>query len=433
VLHVRAADWGRALEHPDQPLRYELFGAYDGYPGRANIDTRLPTAVSPDGHHVWFLATGGVVGLDSANLRRNAVPPDPMVLDVQTDGGRLGARPGLRLPPGANNFRIQFTAPALRQPERVRFQYRLDGVDANWQDAGTRRMTSYTNVGPGDYVFRLRALNEDGIASTGDVTLPLAVEPTLAQGVPFRVGGALALLALATVLYRLRVRYLTRRLTERLTERAQVKLSERERIARTLHDTILQAVQALMLRLDTLASALPAGDRTRAALEKMLKEAGSAIGAGRDQVRELRATEVPAPEDVLHACAAELQAMYPEVAFELRMDGMAQELSPAVAEEVGHIGCEALRNAYTHAHARRIVVRLGYGRRGLALAVEDDGRGLDDEIRRDGYRSGHWGLIGMRERAERIGARLEVAGDTGRGTTIALDVPAARAYAGRAA
>lgn len=429
VVHVRAADWRRALDRPAEPLRYELFGTRDGYPGRAGLQTRLHTAFSADGRHLWFLGTGGVVGLDSANLRHNPVAPQPAVLDVATEDARFvppaGTGAALRLPPGSSSFRIQFTAPSLREPERIRFQYRLDGVDERWQDAGTRRSTSYTNVGPGDYVFRVRAVNEDGVASRADAVLPLTVAPTLVQSLPFKAACAVVLLALATLLYRLRVAYLTRRATERL----QVKLVERERIARTLHDTILQSVQALMLRLDALSSRLPQGDSTRAALDTMLRDAGSAIGAGRDQVRELRAAAVPSLEDIARAGAAELQALHPQAGFELRMAGPARDLLPAVADEAGHIVLEAMRNAFTHARARHIAVHVDHGRRTLSVAVADDGCGMDADVARDGYRSGHWGLIGMRERATRIGGRLDIASRAGHGTTITLTVPAARAYA----
>jgi signal transduction histidine kinase/ligand-binding sensor domain-containing protein len=428
VVHVRAQDWQRAVARPDDALRYELFGPLDGYPGRANVVARQHTALSGDGRHIWFLATGGIVGLDSANLPRNTVAPQPRILDFSTDAGSFEARPDLRLPPGSANFRVRYTAPALRAPERVRFEYRLDGVDARWQDAGTRRMTSYTNVAPGDYVFQVRAINEDGVASTAPATLRFSVAPTFVQSLPFRIGAGIALALLLAMLYRLRVRYLTTRLTERLTERLHVRQDERERIARTLHDTILQAVQVLMLRLATLAGALPAGDRMRQQMEGMLRDANRAIGEGRDQVHELR-TEAPALDNMIRTAAAALQPLYPDVAFELAVDGAARNLHPALTDEVGQIASEALRNAFTHAQARHIAVRVEYGRRELVVEVRDDGRGLDTDVARAGYRSGHWGLIGMRERAARIGARLDVASETGQGTTVTLSVPAARAYA----
>lgn len=422
VLRVRARDWQQVLDHPDMPLRYELFGPLDGYPGRAETWTRQPTAFTGDGRHVWFLASGGIVGLDSEKLAHNSIAPQPQVLDVVTDAGAFSARGDVRLPPGSTSFRIGFTAPSLRQPKRVRFAYRLDGVDRHWQDAGTQRMTSYANVAPGDYVFRLRATNEDGLASVTEASVRLSVAPTLVQSWPFKLALALALAACAALLYQLRVRYLARRLTDRL----QVKLSERERIARMLHDTILQTVQGIMLRLSALGTALPAGDALRLEVQDMLEDARRAVGEGRDQVHELRT--VRTPEETLRACAAELQAQQPGAVLALTVRGKERALHPAVADDAGEVACEALRNAFFHAQGSAIDVDIDYGRRDFSIAVRDDGRGLDATTARDGYRSGHWGLVGMRERAERIGARLHIDSAPDRGTDVLLSVPAGRAY-----
>jgi signal transduction histidine kinase/ligand-binding sensor domain-containing protein len=424
LVHVRAADWRRAMEQPDEPLRYELFDALDGYPGQAELAIRLPSALMADGRHVWAVASGGVVAIDTRELRRNTLPPMPVILGVATDKAAFGGGAAQRLPPGSSAFRVQFTAPALRKPERVRFEYRLDGIDERWQDAGPRRTTSYANVGPGDYLFHVRAVNEDGVASLGDASMRLVVEPTLVQSTPFRVACGLALIALLTALYRYRVRYLTRRHGERL----RVKTAERERIARTLHDTFLQNVQAMTMRLDAVASSLPEGDRTRGQLETIRGHASSAIGEGRKQLEELRSSDAHALEDVLADAAARLREAHPGTAFALDVEGKRRELSAAAAEEACEIAREALRNAFAHARAGRISVRLDYGRRALTVSVSDDGQGLDPEVARSGYRSGHWGLIGMRERAQRIGARLAVDSTPGSGTTVALTVPAGRAY-----
>lgn len=427
VVHVRAADWARSMASPGEPLRYELFGALDGYPGQAAIEYRAPSAVSADGRHMWFLGTGGMVTLDTQALRRNRVPPAPRIQNVVTDAGTFAASSPLRLPAGSQQLRINFTAAALRAPERIRFQYRLDGVDGAWQDAGTRRMTMYTSVPPGTYAFRVRAINEDGVASTGDTVLRLAIAPTLLQSTPFRLACALLLLALGVALYRYRVRYLTSRLMERMV----VKTTERERIARMLHDTILQTVQALMLRLDAVAVSLPAGDRTRKQLETLVGHASGAIAEGRDQVHELRAASPQLAEDIVADCIGRLRELYPQLEIVLRIDGASRPLHPAAADEAGNIACEALRNACAHAQATRVVVRLAYGWRKLTVSVRDDGCGLDSKVARDGYRNGHWGMIGMRERADRLGARLTIDSGAGKGTTVTLVVTARRAYTGK--
>lgn len=426
LVHVRAADWRQAMRNPDLPLRYELFDALDGYPGRAAFENRWPGMVSADGRNVWLTASGGVARLDLAQLRRNRVPPQAIVLGVEAGNRTWPARGKIELPAGADHFRIQYTAPALRMPERVRFEYRLDGVDGAWLDGGTRRATTYTNVGPGDYVFRVRAVNEDGVAGDVVATLPLRVAPTLVQTTWFRLACAGALVLLGVLLYRYRMRYVTRRLTERL----QVRTAERERIARTLHDTFLQTVQGLVLRVDAVAATLPTDDGARRQLEHVLDDASLAIGEGRDQLQDLRAGDAHVLEDVLADTIAKLKIARGALAVDLHVTGERRALLAPVADEIAEIAREALRNAFAHAHAARLGVTLEYGRRALVLCVADDGRGLPEPVRRDGARSGHWGLVGMRERAARIGARLEICSGPRLGTAVTLTVPGARAYAG---
>lgn len=417
VVRVRAADWQRALDHPGQPLRYELFGTADGYPGRASILWRAPTAHSGDGRHVWFISSRGIVGLDSADLRRNAAPPHPVVLDVSTDDARYDAAQGLRLPPGSQSFRVRFTAPSLRQPERTRFEFQLEGVDADWRDAGNLRTTSYTNVAPGDYVFRVRAFNEDGVQSREDAAVRMTVDPTLVQTLPFKLAVAAMLLALLAMLYRLRVRYLMRRITERI----EIRTAERERIARTLHDSFLQSVYLLMLRLRKLTARLPDGDGTRRELQAILDETTRTIDEGRDEVHEMRVARTI--EEIVRDCAASLQVLHPEAGFELRSEGATQDADQELVDEAGAIACEALRNAFEHAHARHVVVTIGHGKRELSVLVKDDGHGIDRDVIDAGGRDGHWGLVGMRERAARIGARLEIRSSTGSGTEVELKAP----------
>lgn len=420
VVRVRAADWQRALDNPAAPLRYELFGVADGYPGRASILWRAPTAHSGDGRHVWFISSRGIVGLDSADLRRNPAPPHPVVLDISTDDARFAATKGLRLPPGSHSFRIRYTAPTLRQPERTRFEFRLDGVDAGWRDAGNRRTTSYTNVAPGDYVFRVRAFNEDGLQSKEEAAVRMTVEPTLVQTLPFKLALAAAIIALLALLYRLRVGYLTRRITERM----DIKTAERERIARILHDSFLQSIYVLMLRLRKFTAKLPEQDGTRQELQAILDDARKVIDEGRDEVHELRA--VRTVEEIVRDCVEGLRLLHPQVDVELRADGAPPELDQRLVDEAGAIACEALRNAFMHAQARRIVVTIAHGRHALSVLVEDDGRGIEREVVDAGRRDGHWGLVGMRERAARIGARLDLRSDAGNGTAVKLSVPLPR-------
>lgn len=429
LVHVRAADWQRSIADPALALRYEVFDGLDGYPGRAVFESRRYSAWSADGRTLWLIATGGVVRVDTAHLERNRIAPVPVILSLSTDKAsyRTGAPDGapLRLAPGTERFRVDFTSPSLRMPERVRFEYMLEGVDARWQEAGTQRTTSYTSVKPGDYVFRLRAINEDGVPSRADAVLKMSVEPTVWQTGWFKLLAALLLAGLLALAYRLRVRYLTRRVAERL----HVKMAERERIARTLHDTFLQTVQSLLLRVDTIAAGLPQGDGVRRALEQAIGQAGSALGEGREQLQELRSGARGGFEDSLHDIVGQLQAVHPGIVIGLRIDGERRPIQPEAAAEAAAIAREALHNACIHADAGQVRALLDYGAGALALTVTDDGRGIDAEVLRKGAAAGRWGLVGMRERAERIGGLLSIAEGSEGGTVLELSIPAARAYA----
>lgn len=428
IIHVRAGDWRRALDQ-DIPLRYELFDTLDGYPGRALVETSQPTALSADGRHLWFIGSEGVAGLDTAGLQRNGVRPTPVLKGVHTAQGMLAPGALVRIPAGSGRFGVQFTAPALRMPERIRFEYRLDGFDAGWQDAGARRSADYTNMPPGRYRFRVRAYNEDGLPGGAEAVQALVVEPSLVQTLWFRLLVALLLVALGCALYAYRVRYLTARLTERL----RVKTAERERIARALHDSFLQSVQSLLMQVDATAARLPADMPARRELETIREQAREALVEGRGHLAELRADESGRPATDLEGTLCHvldgLRALAPAVQFTLRVDGRPRALRPEVADDIANIAREALRNAAVHAGGRTVAVTLEYGARALRMRVSDDGVGLDATVAHGAGKPGHWGLAGMRERAAQIGADLAIESWPGAGTTVSLTMPAKRAYA----
>lgn len=430
LVHVRAADWARSHANPALPLRYELFDASDGYPGRAVFENRWRSAVSADGRVLWLVTTGGVVRIDTARLERNRIAPTPLILSVSTDqvsdtaGGTDGRQ--IRLAPGTERVRIDFTAPSLRMPERVRFEYMLEGVDRAWQDAGSRRTTSYTSMQPGDYVFRLRAINEDGVVSKMDAVLHFHVQPTFRQTLWFKLLAGAALAALLALAYRYRVRYLTRRVAERM----QVKIEERERIARTLHDSFLQTVQSLLLRVDTIAAGIPPEQAARRELETALAHASSALGEGREQLQALRSGADDGLEVQLRDTVAQLQAAHPAIVIGLRTEGVRRAVPADVVGEINAIAREALHNACIHAAAGQVRIVLAFLPDGLSLSVSDDGRGIDAAVLRRGGAEGRWGLVGMRERAQGIGATLRIDAGSEGGTVVRLVVPATSSSGG---
>ncbi|MRW83945.1 hypothetical protein GJ698_07525 [Pseudoduganella sp. FT26W] len=420
LVHVRAADWARSIADPAQPLRYELFGALDGYPGRAVIETRWPSAMSPDGRHLWLLATGGVVYVDTAELPRNRAVAQPAIQRVVTDRNEYPADRALRLPPGSGHFRVDFTAPLLRAPESVRFEYRLDGVDANWQDAGSRRSTSYTNVGAGDYLFRLRVFNEDGTPSENETSLRVTVEPTMEQSLWFRISCVLALVLLVFALYHYRIRQLSWRMAERL----QVRVAERERIAIELHDTVLQSMHGVILHAENAVERIEGQAETRDKLVRVIEHANNAIIEGRERVQSLRHGSDDELIDLFDALVEREGAAVP---VRVEQQSVSRALHLVVKDELYVVGREALRNAIRHANATQVTLTLAYAAKELVLEVRDDGDGIPADILAAGGRPGHLGMDAMRRRAEQVGGKYSVTSRPGE-TMVRISIPARLAY-----
>jgi signal transduction histidine kinase len=423
IVHVRHEDWQAALLQPEHPLRYELLNVLEGYPGRATLDNRLPTAVMGGDGQLWFRATGGVVRFDPDKASRNVVPPVVEIQRVNTPLAAYTAGTRLMLPAGSQAFNIQFTAPGLRRPEGIQFQYRLFGVDQAWQSTGAQRAAFYTNVGPGDYRFSVRAVNEDGIRSAQEATMELQIAPTIQQSSWFKIlcVFALLLLLLGAYRYRLKVVYAT------LANTAAVRLKERERIARTLHDTILQSVQTIILRLHFLGDDLPKDSEIRTRLLALLDRADMTVSRGRDQVHGLRTNRDGDIAALITEAAQMLGEHHPSIRFELAITGFPQRLQEGICDEIGEIVLEALRNAFRHSDGSLVEVSLHYSPLQLIVQVVDDGKGIDADVLSNG-RSWHWGLVGMEERATRIGAKFHVKSEVGQGTVIKVAISADHAY-----
>lgn len=428
IARAAAADLERAAREPAYAVPLRRFDHLDGLPGAIQQASIHPAALRADDGRLWFATLNGLAWLDPRNMPRN--PLAPQVLIRRLRGGAIEHAPdeGLRLDAGTRELRIDYTATSLGMPERVRFRYRLDGVDAGWQDAGTRRQAFYTNLAPGSYRFHVIAANADGVWSPAGAALSFSIAPAFYQTAGFYVLCALLAALALWSLHRLRLR----QITGRLEQLHQERLIERERIARELHDTLLQSVQGLILRFHAAVSRLPAQDAARGALIDTLERANDTLEEGRDQILKLRdsgeAQDLAAAlTELAHGLALEA----PPTAvphFELQAGGTPRALQPLVYEELFRIGGEALRNAFRHAGATRIELQLDYGRRELRLCIHDDGCGIDTAVLRAGRRDGHWGLVGMRERAARLKARWKLESTAGAGTCVEITLPASRAY-----
>jgi len=421
LVRIPAARWRAFLAAPGGTIDgYDLFDPIDGYPGvvqfRSNQSSLLET---PDGR-LWLHGSDGAAWIDPARLPRNRLAPPVHIMSLAANGHSLGAGTPVDLPAGTEDLQITYTAPSFTMPERVRFRYRLEGVDDDWRDAGTRRTAYYTRLGPGRYRFVVSAANEDGVWNPTGAALDVGIAPTFVQSMPFKVlCGALAALG-AWLLYRLRLRRATLQLRRLLQERA----GERERIARTLHDTLMQSVQALLMLFEHARDRLPQDCPDRPLIDRTLDQARNALREGRDELTALRGAASPA--DDLVGALVPLGHILGEqfgVHFGVQVAGARRPLCRDVAQETCFIAREALQNAFRHAHADEVALEVEYGEQAFALRVRDDGRGIGEAAR-----PGHWGLAGMRERAAAIGAGLDIGPGPAGGTLVALTVPAGQAY-----
>lgn len=426
AIHVRREEVQRAIAEPHHRMNYRLFNYADGLTGAPAEIRPMPTLVQGTDGRLWFGTRHGAFVLDPAAISINQQPPSVIIKAARAGSIRYQMPVSLRLPALTSNLEFDYTTTRLAAAHRVRFRYRLSGVDRGWQEAGTRRQAFYTNLGPGQYRFYVIAANEDGVWNTAGDTVAFTIAPAWYQSVWFFVICGLVAIGAMTFLYRARVHRLRTQLQSRLQER----LLERERIARELHDTLIQSFQGLVLTLSGAARRIPPEDPARTQMEKALTRADAALAEGRDRVRDLR-TPMTLEGDlgtIIKESANDLALLHPPANFELSTYGAPRALHPVALEEAYRIGREALANAYGHANASYIGVEIDYGTRQLRLHVRDDGKGIDADILAKGGIPGHWGMTGMRERAQKLGARLLVRSGAGSGTEIELDIPAAVAY-----
>ena len=413
------ADQLKAFVRGGVRVAYELLGSEEGLTGTVQPSGPFPSMVQASDGKLWLSTTSGAMLITPGAIRRDPLPPPVEILSVSSNGKRYAAGGPLRLPQGANNLHIVFTALGLSVPERAAFRYRLEGVDQDWQNAEGRREAFYNNLPPGDYRFHVIAANRDGVWNTRGAALDIALPPTFVQSAWFKLLCGLLLIALVALAWRWRLAQVARLIEARQLER----LSERERIARALHDTFLQQAQGTILMMQLAMEQIPPALPARAAMERGIGYIERALVEGRDEVMGLRSAS-SGDETLAEAleCFGDGLAEVLPARFRLRVRGAPCQLEAALRDDLFAIGREAIGNAFRHAEAAEIVVELEFGADALTLQVRDDGKGIPADIVDQGKRRGHYGLVGMRERAERIGATLEVINGNERGALVKLTV-----------
>jgi signal transduction histidine kinase len=334
----------------------------------------------------------------------------------------------LTLSHAQNIFAFEFSALSFASPTRTRYRYRLEGLETHWNEAAaTHRVVTYTTLPAGEYRFRVQSKDNRGGWSEPGLSLAIRVLPAWWNAWHFRtvLGASFALFLWLG--HELRVRQLARQFNMRLDER----VGERTRIARDLHDTLLQSFHGILLHLQAVSNELPGG-KTKERLDSVIHQAEQAILEGRDAVQGLRrstveCTELGLPIKTLAEELAASDSRRPDCT--VHVEGTPRNLHPIIRDEVYRIGSEAMRNAFRHAQARRVEVEIRYDDRQFRLRVRDDGRGIDPAVLAAEGSVGHYGLRGMTERANVIGGALAVWSQPNEGTEVELRVPARAAYA----
>jgi signal transduction histidine kinase/ligand-binding sensor domain-containing protein len=424
IIHVPETELRVFRKNPAYRVTIERFDLLDGLNAQLQRTHVSPSAIRATDGLLWFATNEGLTWIDPKRILKNTVPPLVTIESILANTQDYALSEPSKLPAHTTNLRIAYTALSLTIPERVRFRYRLDGLEKEWQDAGTRREAFYTNLGPGKYRFHVMACNNDGVWNEVGASLGIVIAPAWYQTVWFKLLCILATIGFILSLYLLRLRQLTAQVQGRLSER----LVERERIARELHDTLLQSFQGLVLRFQGVLNHLPDHEPARQVMERALDRADEVLIEGRLRVRDLRpesatVNELPA---ALAICGEEL-AQDHEIHFSLAVVGEPRSLNPVVLDEAYGIGREALINAFHHSLASKIETEITYDYARLRLRIRDDGDGIDQKILASG-RTGHWGLSGMRERTQTIGGQLNIWSSPGLGTEVDLTVPATIAY-----
>jgi signal transduction histidine kinase len=433
LVRITRTELDAWIADPKVRIQTTVWDAADGVRIRSSTASAYGPRVakSTDGK-LWFVTGEGIQVVDPHHLAFNKVQPpvriEQIIADHKTYWQNLAgaAVSNLRLPARIRDLQIDYTALSLVAPEKNHFKYMLEGQDQDWKEVVTDRQAQYTNLPPRHYRFRVIASNNSGVWNEQGDTLEFWVAPAYYQTNWFRVLCAVCFLALLWAAYQLRVRQLQHQFAMTLDSR----VGERTRIARDLHDTLLQSFHGILLHLQIVSNELPGGT-TKERLEGVIDQAEQAIVEGRDAVEGLRTSTVERNDLALaiRTLGEELAASNsrrPD--FTVQVEGAPRNLHPILRDEVYRIVGEAMRNAFRHAAAQRIEVEIRYDEQQLRLRIRDNGKGIAPKLISDDAHEGHFGLRGMRERAKLIGGKLTVWSELDSGTEVELSIPAARVY-----
>ena len=425
LVRVTLPDLEAWSANPKLRIRTTVLDNSDGFTSfgfRGALTPRMGAAA--DGK-IWVVTREGVIVADPRQLSfKNPIQPPVHIEQITANGKRYAPANGLRLPARVRDLTIDYTALSLVAPEKVHFRFKLEEQDRDWREVVNGREVQYSNLPPGGYRFRVMACNNSGVWNEKGDALQFSIAPAYYQTSWFFAICAAAFLAAIWGIYRLRLYQIAREFNAQLEGRVE----ERLRVARDLHDTLLQTFQAALLQMQA-AYNMFSGRPEKAAetLRRAIAISADAIAQGRDAIQNMRLSTV-----VNNDLARDLRTVGSELAaqssasFDVKVQGLSRDVHPILRDEVYRIGLEAIRNAFQHAEARAIEVEILYGD-SLRMRIRDDGKGMNPAILKEGS-SGHFGIPGMQERAARFGGKLELWSGPGAGTEIQLSIPGRIAF-----
>jgi signal transduction histidine kinase len=427
---------------------FSNYSTADGLPG-PNLTGWAACSKGPGGE-MFFGGFSGATAFFPDQVADNSYAPPIVLTDFRLSGNpvKIGSQSPLHrsisyvrslvLSHEQNIFSLGFAALSYSNPATNRYRYKLEGLERDWNEVGSdRRQATYTTLPAGKYTFRVQGATSGGAWSVPGVAVSIEILPPWWGTWWFRSACGIFALVSLWLAYRLHLRRIAWQFNIRLEER----VSERTRIARELHDTLLQSFHGLLFRFQAARNMLPRRpEESIQALDGAINRAEQAIAEGRGAIQDLRSEPV-AVHDLAHLLTAMGQelteaeygcshdANHHSPVFRVTEEGERQALYPILQDEIHRIARELLLNAFQHAQARQIEAEIRFDRGQLRLRIRDDGKGIDPKVLQQGSRAGHWGLPGIRERAKRIGARLDFWSEADAGTEAELTVPACVAYA----
>ena len=427
IFRLTPAELDRAFASKTNVVSPEVYTLNDGLrgliapPGLLEGGVGNPLATKGLDGKLWFSTIKGLAVINPAHIPRNSEPPPVHIQQVTAAGKTYTELSQLVFQPGTRSCEIDYIGLAFAKTMKVRYKYKLSGVDLDWNDAGSRRQAFYQNLRGGrDYRFQVLACNCDGIWNESGDSLEFRILPTFYETAWFPLLCALPVAMAGWGLYRLRIAQITARSKQQL----EGQIKERKRIAQELHDTLLQGFTGLGLKFDALANSLPSSmEVVKKQIQILLDQSDQYLTEARRSVWELRSATLENYEEFSRALAkaGERVLAGTEIELNFSVSGLTRKLDKKVENNLLRICEEAAANAVKHAHPTRIEVILEFKPEEVVLLIRDNGSGFDPSNLKQSQ-DGHFGIVGMKERAESMSAKLILNSQRGKGTELIITV-----------